>query len=410
MAADPEADLTDPRDRMVDMLLWETLGKQEPPNLVGRILRQAEVQERSRKLRLVFTVAAAAAMVGLCISGFLWLTRTPPPNVAKEPPKTELKTEEKTLVAKAEENKTPDTLEWSRGNTVETARQTKVAVLGGYVHVEAGENTRLKVEGEEKAEQIFLERGKVTCEVDKKIGTFAVRTPAGMVHVTGTKFQVQVPEPDGDHHAELKPQQFLLEVTEGSVQMAGEWGHEGIQAGSKAGCMVGTVYYRMGDDGVSIRVEGEREPVRFAYGQNGEGRINRDQFSKMMTLPPASKVQLAWRSTKDGAREVRRIIGFEALGPKVREGSFRGVLVDKGEKGDSIRVRNETGIVERFTVHWVGGQPNEGGGLDRKVIEQVKHLNKGDRVNLRWIMEEGLRVISVEKTGEHDKTGDREER
>ena len=382
-------DPNDPRDRMVDMLLRETLGNQEPPNLVGRIMRQADAYERSRKLRLVYTVMAAAAMIILCISGFILLKRTPSQNVAKDKPKIE---EKKIEEKKVEEPK----VEWARGNTVETGAESTVAVLGGYVHVEAAPNTRLKVEGQEKAEQIFLESGKLTCEVDKKIGSFSVRTPAGVVNVTGTKFNVRVPKPDGDH-ADAKPQQFILEVSEGSVQMSGEWGKESVRADGKGGSLVGTIVNR-GDE-LAIRVDGEREPQHLLYALNAEHKVNRDQYNRVMGLQPGAKVQLGWVASKDGAREVHRIIGFEQIGTRTKEGDFQGVVTEKSDKNDWIRIRSENGVNERFALRWIGGQPAEGGGPDKRTQERVARLNKGDRVKLRWVMEEGPRLINIEKIG-----------
>ncbi|MCW8133557.1 MAG: FecR domain-containing protein [Planctomycetota bacterium] len=404
----------DPRDRMVDMLLWETLGKQEPPNLVGPILRRADAQERSRKLRLVFGVVAAAAMVGLSISGFLWLTRAPAPNVVKDQPKPEQKTPEEKTEAKPEiartepapEVKTPDALEWARGNTVETGNEPKVATLGGYARVEAAPNTRLKVEGEEKAEQIYLEKGRVTCEVDKKTGSFAVRTPAGVVRVTGTKFSVRVPQAENEHHADAKPQQFSVEVAEGAVEMRGEWGRESVHAGGRGG-VVNAIVLSRGEDGVMARVEGEREPMRLMLPLNGDHKINREQFQRILNLAPGAKIQAGWLAGKDGGREFRRIIGFEPLGARENGGNYQGMVTEKGETW--IRVRNEAGVNERFNVVWKGGQPQEGGGHDKRMMEKIARLNKNDRVTLRWSSDEGLRVLGIEKVGGDRPEGERKD-
>lgn len=406
---EPASPPDDPRDRMVDMLLWETVGRQEPPNLVGRILRRAEAEQRGRHLRLVAYVAASAALVGLVISGFLWLNRpapqqqlVKPPEIPAPPAKTAApESETKTQLVQAPEPPKPEAPpvrpEWARGSVVETAAEGTAGVLGGYAHVEAGPHSRVRVEGQEKAERIFLERGYVTCAVDHHQGSFTVATPAGAVVVTGTRFSVKVPQPDGaEHHPELRSQQVVVKVAEGSVQLRGEWGHAALEAGETGGSAVGLLANR-GEDLFMLKVEGEREPQKFSM-RGKDGKLDREIFERLQKLGPGSKLQLAWKQQK----EARRIIGVEVFEARPREGSVAGVLVERGDTW--IKVKAERGEVERYGASWVGGTPAQGGGPDKEMVNKIAHLKVGEKVRVDWVLDEGFRIVRLARVeGERER-------
>lgn len=412
---EPAGTPDDPRDRMVDMLLWEAVGRQEPPNLVGRILRRAEAEQRVRHLRLVAYVAASAALVGLVISGFLWLNRpasqqqfVKPSEIPAPPAKTIVpEPETKTQLAQAPEPSKPEVPparpEWTRGSVVETAAEGTAGVLGGYAHVEAGPHSRVRVEGQEKAERIFLERGYVTCAVDHHQGSFTVATPAGAVVVTGTKFSVKVPQPDGaEHHAELRPQQVVVKVAEGSVQLRGEWGHTALEAGEMGGSAMGLLANR-GEDLFMLKVDGEREPQKFSM-RGKDGKLDREIFERLQKLGPGSKLQLAWKQQK----EARRIVGVEVFEARPREGSVTGVLIERGDAW--IKVKTERGEVERYNARWVGGMPAQGGGPDKETVNKIAHLKVGEKVRVDWVLDEGFRIVRLARAdGEREREAVRKE-
>ncbi|MBI3832055.1 MAG: FecR domain-containing protein [Planctomycetes bacterium] len=389
-----ELEPDDPRDRMVDMLLWETIGGQEPPNLVGPIMRRATAMERSRKLRLVFTVAAAAALVGLAISGYLWITQPPAQNIAEKEKPPEIKTPEelKTAPAKTEE---PKFEEWGRGTLVQTSDKPKTGMLGGYAKVEAAANTSIRIEGKEKAEQILVEKGQVACSVEKKIGSFTVRTPAGYVFVTGTRFEVTVPQGDGEHHTDAAPRQMALAVTEGSVQLCGEYGKTVFEAGEQGGCFIGPIA-KKGEEFISVRMEGEHEPVRFLPRQV-ERKLDPALMEKLRDAKEGSRVQFAWKTIQGQ----RRIVGMQVFDHGPKTGRFIGVIQEKAEEG--IRVKNDDGKLELFRPQWIGGQPQLGGGLDKEMQGKLAHLNRGDRVRIDWVFNEGMRIVQIEKLKEGER-------
>lgn len=387
-----EIEPNDPRDRLVDMLLWETLGGQEPPNLVGPIMRRATAMERSRKLRLVFTVTAAAALVGLAISGYLWITQPPAPAIAeKEKEKPEAKTPDVKTPAeiKTEPPKEPKFEDWARGTLVQTGDKPKIGMLGGYAKIEAAANTSIRIEGKEKAEQILVEKGEVACSVEKKVGTFTVRTPAGYVLVTGTRFEVSVPQGDGEHRTDASPRQMSLSVTEGSVQLCGEYGKAVFEAGEQGGSFIGPVF-KKGEEFISVKLEGEHEPVRFAP-KMAERRMDPGLLEKLRDTREGGRVQFAWKTIQGQ----RRIVGMQVFDHAPKTGRFTGTIQEKDEGW--IRVKNEEGRSEKFVPRWIGGMPAQGGGPDREMVNKLNHLKPGERVRIDYEINEGMRILRIDK-------------
>jgi hypothetical protein len=84
----------------------------------------------------------------------------------------------------------------------------------------------------------------------------------------------------------------------------------------------------------------------------------------------------------------------ESRGP-AREGRLVGVLAERREEGFDIRDRN--GALYRFMPRWLGGLPEQGGGLDPEVLATMASLKPGDRVRVTWFLDDRLRAASLER-------------
>jgi hypothetical protein len=122
-----------------------------------------------------------------------------------------------------------------RGAVIATDDSNAKVVLGGYCHVDISPQSRLSIQGTKRAEEIFLETGLATCEVNRNVGTFAVRTQLGTVWVTGTKFTVHVSKDEGDStmSGKLVRQNMIVKVLVGSVMLSGAWGSMALSAGQE---------------------------------------------------------------------------------------------------------------------------------------------------------------------------------
>ena len=66
------------------------------------------------------------------------------------------------------------------------------------------------------------------------------------------------------------------------------------------------------------------------------------------------------------------------------------------------------GPVERYCPRWLGGMPAKGGGPDKKAIEKIRQLKKGDRVTVKFEYDERLRLVDVKTEGHREHGGERD--
>jgi hypothetical protein len=190
-------------DRLIDVLLQRVLGGRTPPDLTEKVLARAC---RRRPSHLWWAASAAAVL----LVAFLFLVtrprgRYPMPQV-----------DERTL---------------ARGARVSTQDGTAALTLGGYCHIQVEPASRLRIEGAERAEAIFLERGGVACEVDRRVGSFVVRTGTCTVSATGTRFAVRIFEATeaGGKTAE----RVFVSVRVGAVLVVGPGAEKTLGAGQE---------------------------------------------------------------------------------------------------------------------------------------------------------------------------------
>jgi hypothetical protein len=385
----------DPQDRLIDTLLREALGKETPPNLAGRILERV-ARERRRFYWLAGGLSAAAAIViGLAVYKFALSEK--PAEVVIEPKKTlepGLKFEpEPYTPPKPELDLRPSPGEWARGTRIKTDDQPKKLELGGYCKLEAAANSSLVNEGKDKAEQVLLEAGNVTCQVDRHVGTFVVRTDSGMVSVTGTKFNVGIRGDGNDlktEHAQRR--QLTVSVQEGAVELNG-WGLT-LHAGEEGGVAFGVVSGKE-ENFIEIREDHAKEPVRYTPKmKDGFDKEMLEQFKKVAV---GSRVQVSWVR-----QELRRIGKLQAVWAKPegegqhKSGVVTGIITEKGNEW--IRVKEEGREGERYTPRWIPTHDNpKEGSLDKEMLRAFERLNKDDKVRLEWVLEEHRRVIRIEK-------------
>jgi len=109
-------------------------------------------------------------------------------------------------------------------------------VLGGYCRVEMAPGTRLQIEGSERSEQVYLTAGKVVCDVDAGKGGLTIRTDLGTVHVSGTRFSVELLAEQGGREMMTKGKAIAVAmavtVMAGSVEVDFDGGRELLVAGA----------------------------------------------------------------------------------------------------------------------------------------------------------------------------------
>jgi len=84
--------------------------------------------------------------------------------------------------------------------------------------------------------------------------------------------------------------------------------------------------------------------------------------------------------------------------PVAKSGTMTGTITEKGETW--IRVKDAEGNSERFMPRWIGGMPNDGGGLDKDMLKQIAAVKAGDKVEVKWVFEERKRVVELKVLAE----------
>jgi hypothetical protein len=78
-----------------------------------------------------------------------------------------------------------------------------------------------------------------------------------------------------------------------------------------------------------------------------------------------------------------------------RGGTVIGLLTAKGPAFIEVKADGEE-KARKYVPHWVGGLPKDGGGPDKKLVEQIKTLVVGSRLKVKWEFDERPRVLAIE--------------
>ena len=119
-----------------------------------------------------------------------------------------------------------------RGSVILAEGGLATVALGGYCRVDLDAGSSLQIAGTRRAEEVVLRQGRATCQADRDVGTFAVRTDVGSVSVTGTRFAVKTIEDQGDH--DMFNKRMAVSVLTGAVLISGAWGEMTLHAGETA--------------------------------------------------------------------------------------------------------------------------------------------------------------------------------
>jgi hypothetical protein len=170
-----------------------------------------------------------------------------------------------------------------------------------------------------------------------------------------------------------------------------------------------------GENFIEVQVDGYNEPTRFRVSwiggmPNAGGGPDKKVMAQISKLAVPSRVRVKWASL-----EGPRVLAVEMIdrptekpknpenpkGPEIPKGPENpnyqtgvatGNLMAKGDGYIDVKVdgRND---VTRFRAQWIGGRD---GSFDKKVLTQIGKLVVPSRVQLKWAINEGPRVLAVE--------------
>ncbi len=366
---DSDNRISEEQDRLIDMLLREELGREAPPDLSRRILQQA-FSAAPRRAFWRHPAMAAAALVAVMV-GYLTLprlfgSRTVPtvtpavpsgPNVAAVGPRR-IEAKDKALqVALGEKD---------------------------YVRIDLDPKAALLVTGEGRAATVQLERGKITCDVDRGVGTFAVNSDAGSVAVQGTKFSVQRGE---SRSAEgVAGRRLEVKVLSGSVLLS-TGGSQAPLAEKENGGTAAGILTAKSEQWIDVRLDGEREPRRYIPRWIGGmpakgGGLDKAMLATFKGLPAGNRVSLVWKF-----EETLRVLAIQVLVPHEKSGVVTGRVVAKGDAW--MEICDEAGLLERYSIPWRRDAP------DKELIHTLEGIKAGETVRIEWTYTERKRLDKI---------------
>ena len=274
-----------------------------------------------------------------------------------------------------------------RGDRLVTGAAGARLVLGGFCDLELDSHCDITLHGVAGKERIELHQGQLRARIKPERGEFHVLTPLGHLEVRGTEFVTSVDFPP-----------FSLDEDAMTAQAR--------QVLVTVAVLTGTVIAHLGDaptvlqQGANRTFAAEKQDVRgvvtattdlsltlkVASGEELTFRVpktNKLTILEVSQLNPGEEVGVVWIE-EEGQRWIQDIVG---------RGIVEGVVTGLGDRWIQV-AQNEKPAV-RFIPPWHGGNPDQGGGLDKEVLRKLGTVRVGDRVALTWEMPEGKRVVDV---------------
>jgi hypothetical protein len=274
-----------------------------------------------------------------------------------------------------------------RGDRLVAGSAGARVVLSGYCDLELDSHSDVTLRGAPGRERIELHRGTLRARIKPGRGEFRVLTPLGHLEVKGTEFVTNVDFPDSFPNEDAmtaKARQVLVTVM----------------------VLAGTVIAHLGDGPTVLRqgahrtFAAERQDARgvvaattdlsltleTAAGEELTFRVpetNKLTILEVSQLNPGEEVRVVWIE-EEGQRWIREIDG---------RGIVEGMVTGLGDRWIEVAQADRPAV--RFIPPWHGGNPDQGGGLDKDVLRKLGTVRLGDRVALTWEMPEGKRVVDV---------------
>lgn len=126
---------------------------------------------------------------------------------------------------------------------------------------------------------------------------------------------------------------------------------------------------------------------------NDGGGLKKETMEAISKIPAPNRVLLKWKH-----EEHLRVLEIKLLEPDKKEGSTEGVVTIVNETWFEIKINKGDKVrVERFMPHWKGGNPKDGGGLEKEMLQEIAKLKVGDTVSVKWVYDERKRVTKITK-------------
>ena len=372
--------------RLIDEKLNECTGLEPSSNfeagLSEKIDRYEETLEVKKKNWIVFLSTASLATAALVLfSVYFPFEPTqlfkPVPGSEKEFVVAAVKGEAYTgshgeiaLLEKGSKVRVKDVIETGSKSGVELQlAENSVLRIGANSRVVVAKNLE-KGGGTEYG--FKLEEGNVLCQVHKtgKFLKMEVETPNSIVSVKGTSFKVELDEKSATK----------VVVKEGVVRVGGLSGKKEtveVEAGNFA---------EVASGGTPVnKTFGEKEKLE---AKEFEGLGKGFSREKSRNVP-----ELLFQVHEVISVDPPKKFGKE--GVKLAEGKTVGTLVKRTSSAIKLHSLNDS--TDTYVPVWSGGNPNQGGGFDKKTLGMISRMEEGQTYVVSWYADDHLRITDIKR-------------
>jgi hypothetical protein len=272
----------------------------------------------------------------------------------------------------------PNTLQ--RGDSVAFGAHGGTAQIGKCCTLAFQAGAQFVWQGEKSRESIALSSGKVDANVVPEEGGLVVVTESGTVTVLGTQFSTAIERriTEGGTSARIKPV-TIVSVSHGRVR---------VQSATLDRVLTDGQVVTLGDD------EGARTAAKVlrADATNAVIATENETFTlepsshraawDISLLRPNDPVIVGW-TLRDGSKVVTSVSGH-TYG-----------RITKIDRNAILLSPDHGGSPRRFATHWIGGEPVDGGGLDKPTLALIARQTVGSHVRVTWSLGEGTRLLDI---------------
>ncbi len=182
---------------------------------------------------------------------------------------------------------------------------------------------------------------------------------------------------------------WLVAAAAGAILLAAACLAEEPTAGTLDGVLAAK-----GEAWIEVKADGQETAKRYLPIWRGGapkdgGGFDKDTLAAIRKLVVPNRVHLAWKQD-----EHLRIVSVAMLVPEEKSGSLSGTVTAKGETW--IEIKGDGGAVERYWPRWIGGNPKDGGGFDREMVQRIGRTPVGASVKIQWTYDERKRVTRLD--------------
>jgi len=129
-------------------------------------------------------------------------------------------------------------------------------------------------------------------------------------------------------------------------------------------------------------------------GPSSGGGFDSKDLKMITNLVVGNRVRLHWFWENH-----LRIDRLRVISPPQSGGIFKGYVLETSDRWIDVQSSRES-VPWRFYLPWSGGYPRNGGGYDKKLLDELNQRIATDPVRFRWVYDQRSRIVELYERGE----------